>query len=128
MNHSAAFVTIVVSICVASTSLGQDVGQLKQAKDVPGLVRLLRHRDGKIRSSAAVALSGVIREVDDSKSLARYVLPLIDVTLRDPYATVREYAGRALQHCLQNVTDVSILRQAVPPMVDSLHATEVEEK
>jgi hypothetical protein len=33
-----------------------------------------------------------------------------------------------LQHCLQNVTDVSILRGAVPPLVDSLHATEVEEK
>ena len=120
--------TTIVAGSGYSSAFGQDVGQLKEAKDVPGLVRLLRHRDGKIRSSAAVALSGVIREVDDSKTLARYVLPLIDVTLSDPYATVREYAGRALQHCLQNVTDVSILRGAVPPMVDSLHATEVEEK
>ena len=102
--------TTIVAGSGYSSAFGQDVGQLKEAKDVPGLVRLLRHRDGKIRSSAAVALSGVIREVDDSKTLARYVLPLIDVTLRDPYATVREYAGRALQHCLQNVTDVSILR------------------
>lgn len=51
----------------------------------------------------------------------------MDVTLRDPYATVREHAERALQHCLQNVTDVSILRGVVPPLVDSLHANEVED-
>lgn len=132
MYRSVVFTVIAAAILLApnfaSTSLGQDVQKLKQSKDVPGLVRLLRHRDGKVRSSAAVALSGVIREVDDSKTLAHYVLPLVDVTLRDPYATVREYAGRALQHCLQNVIDVSILRGAVPPMVDALNATEVEEK
>ena len=132
VNRSAVLSTIAVVICFiatgASTSFSQDVGRLKQSKDVPGLVRLLRHRDGKVRSSAAVALSSVIGEVDDSKSLAHYVLPLVDVTLRDPYATVREYTGRALQHCLQNVTDVSILRGAVPPLVDSLDAAEVEEK
>jgi hypothetical protein len=113
---------------VAPTSLGQDVDRLKQSKDVTGLIRLLRHRDGQVRSSAAVALSQVIREVEGSKSLAAHVLPLVDVTLRDPYSTVREYAGRALQHCLQNVTNASVLRGAVPPLVDTLHATEVEEK
>lgn len=131
MNCSAVRSTIAAAICftatVASTSFGQDVGQLKQSKDVAGLVRLLRHRDGKVRSSAAVALSGVIRQVEDPQALAHYVLPLVDVTLRDPYSTVREYAGRALQHCLQNVADVSILRGAVPPLVDSLNAAEVEE-
>lgn len=122
----AAAIWLVASL--SSTSLGQDVGQLRQTKNAPGLVRLLRHRDGHVRSSAAVALSGVIREVEDPATLARFVLPLVDVTLRDPYATVREYGGRALQHCLQNVTDVSILRGAVPPMVDTLNASEVEEK
>ena len=55
MNHPAAFVTILVSICVVSTSLGQDVGQLKQAKDVPGLVRLLRDRDDDVREYAGRA-------------------------------------------------------------------------
>ena len=120
--------TVCVVLFNLSDALGQDVSRLKQSKEVPGLMRLLRHHDGRIRSSAAVALSQVIREVEDSKSLTPHVLPLVDVTLRDPYSTVREYAGRALQHCLQNVTDVSILRGAVPPLVDSLHATEVEEK
>jgi HEAT repeat protein len=132
MYRSSAFIVIAIAIVfcpfVASPTLGQDVQKLKQSKDVPGLVRLLRHQDGRVRSSAAVALSGTIREIEDSKTLAHFVLPLVDVTLRDPYSTVREYAGRALQHCLQNVDDVSILRGAVPPMVDTLNASEVEEK
>ncbi|MEQ8789061.1 MAG: hypothetical protein RIC55_22305 [Pirellulaceae bacterium] len=130
MNRSTTLTVIAAALCLApgvGTSLGQDVPKLKQAKDVPGLVRLLRHQDGRVRSSSAVALSGTIREIDDSKTLAHFVLPLVDVTLRDPYSTVREYAGRALQHCLQNVDDVSILRGAVPPMVDALNAAEVEE-
>lgn len=123
---------IVVVACVVpivpSTAFGQDVSQLKKAKDVSGLIRLLRDRRGKVRSSAAVALSQVIREVDDSKQLSRFVLPLVDATLRDPYSTVREYAGRGLQHCLQNITNPSVLAAAVPPLVDALNASEVEEK
>lgn len=86
---------------------GQDVKQLKENGDVPGLMRLLRHRDGKVRSSASVALSRVIREVDDSKALARHVLPLVDVTIRGPYLTVREYAGRALKSALPPLSPLS---------------------
>lgn len=69
MRKSARAMTLAATICFATSlppiSFGQDVRQLKQAKDVPGLVRLLRHRGGRIRSSAAVALSSAIREIDD---------------------------------------------------------------
>ena len=131
MTHGRVTLFAVLALAFTSWSplaSGQDVKQLKEKGDVPGLMRLLRHRDGKVRSSASVALSGAIRQVDDSKALARHVLPLVDVTIRDPYLTVREYAGRALQHCLQNVTDASILARAVPPMIDALQAGEVDDK
>jgi len=130
-RHNVLSLIVAVACVVptdSSTAFGQDVSQLKKAKDVSGLVRLLRDRDGKVRSSAAVAFSQVIREVDDEKKLSRFVLPLVDATLRDPYSTVREYAGRGLQHCLQNITDPSLLAAAVPPLVDALNATEVEKK
>jgi hypothetical protein len=106
----------------------QDVRALKESKDVPGLMRLLRNCDGRVRSSAAVVLSGVIRQIDDEKTLARHIQPLIDATLRDPYSSVREYAGRALQHCLQNVTDASVMAGAAAPLIDALNATEVDAK
>ena len=116
MKHLYILSLMAAAMCLVpfnlSGALGQDVSQLKQSKDVPGLIRLLRHRDGQVRSSAAVALSQVIREVEDSKSLAPHVLPLVDVTLRDPYSTVREYGGRALQHCLQNFTDETVREYA----------------
>ncbi len=115
-------------LTISADLRAQDVRALKEGKDVPGLMRLLKHRDGQVRSSAAVALSGVIRQVTDAKSLGRHVLPLADATLRDPYATVREYAGRALQHCLQTVTDKTVLASAAIPLVDSLHTTEVDVK
>ena len=131
-NSLTILLIILTTLCgigfYHSPAFAQDVKLLKQQKDVLGLVRLLRSHDGKIRASAAVALSGIIREITDAGKLTPHVLPLVDITLRDPYITVREYAGRSLQHCLQNISDVSILRAVVPPLIDSLNAGEVEEK
>ena len=132
MHGSLVSALIVATLLVGSgfthASGRDDVAKLRKSKDVNGLMRLLRHQDGEVRRDAAVALSNVIRDVKDSRKLARHILPLIDVTLRDPYVSVREYAGRALQHSMQHVTDVSILRGAVPPLLDMLRSGEVEIK
>lgn len=103
-----------------------DVQRLRQAKDIPGLGLLLQHPDGQVRSAAAVALSAAIVEVEDPKKLAPQVLPLVHVTLRDPYATVREYAGRAMKHSLRYVSDPWILQGVLPALLDCLHPSEVE--
>lgn len=121
-------VSLVVAQCLSASASAQDIRKLKESKDIPGLMRLLRDRDGSVRSSSAVALSGGIREITNQKLLAGHVRPLVDATLRDPYSTVREYAGRALQHCLQTVKDPAVLAIAVPDMVDALHPTEVDVK
>lgn len=112
----------------ANITWADQAQEFAQTKDVAGLTRLLQHRDGRVRSSAAVALSGVIDEVEDPKILTPLVSPLVDAALRDPYASVREYAGRALRHSLKHADNTTVLRGAVPALVDMLNAGQVEEK
>ena len=131
MNSQRARICLALALAAAFSAhitLGDEVQELANEKDIAGLTRLLRHRDGRVRSAGGVALSCVIREVEDPRTLTPLVGTLVQATLRDPYANVREYAGRALRHSLGHVSNVATLRSAVPPLVDMLNAGQVEQK
>lgn len=112
----------------ASPAHADETGDLISARNLPGLVRMLEHPDGRVRSRAAVALSGIVPEHEDSETLAPHVPRLLEATLRDPYATVREYAGRALRHALRHVQRPALLMAAVAPLIDQVQAGEVDDK
>ena len=104
-----------------------DIKALEQARDVTGLTKLLRDRDGRIRASAAVSLSNVIRDVEDPGVVAAFARLQLEAALRDPYQTVREHAGRSFQQTIRKTEDVATLRWAVAPLVDCLNGGEVAE-
>lgn len=119
---------ILLVLSVPLETRAADVAALREAGDVPGLARMLRHTDGRVRSEAAVALSTAIQDEADADVLTPLLHPLIEISLTDPYATVREYTGRAVQRSIGRVTNVAVLRGAVPRLVDALDAGEVEER
>jgi len=51
---------------------------------------------------------------------------LIDVRLRDPWKSTREYSGRALMNALQRTENQAVLNIAVQPLVDALDRQQVD--
>ena len=118
--------TLYLSI-VLQLGANDKIKSLEKAGNVVELTQMLRDRDGRIRSSAAVSLSNAIRYVKDPKVLTPMVRTHLDAALRDPYRTVREHSGRAFQHSIRNTRDVATLRWVVVPLTDALQGREVAE-
>ena len=111
----------------ADETVTDGIKRMERSKDVSGLTRLLRHPDGTVRSSAAVSLSNAIRGVKNPEALSLLARTHLDSALRDPFSTVRHHSGRAFQHSIRATKNQSVLRGCVPPLVDVLHGSEVEE-
>lgn len=120
--------TFILFIYVQSASAEINVRELANAGDIEGLTRLLRHPNGVLRSSAAVKLSNAIRSIKTEKRLTPLVRQHLESSLRDPYQTVREHAGRCFQHSMRNISQANILQSLVPSLVDALNSKEVEVK
>ena len=102
--------------------------ELTDRGDIEGLTKLLRDRDGTLRSSAAIELSNAIRAINEEVRLKPLVRQHLESALRDPYQTVREHAGRSFQQSMRNISHQPTLQSLVPILADSLHSKEVEVK
>jgi hypothetical protein len=130
MKQTLSICHILSLFFYVQASCGTEVNphELAGKGDIEGLTRLLRHRDGVIRSSAAVELSNAIRSVKTEKRLTPLVRQHLESSLEDPYQTVREHAGRSFQHSMRNISHQPTLQSLVPILADSLHSKEVELK
>jgi hypothetical protein len=116
----------MVLISVSSNAVGKTVEELKKAGDLRGLVAKLDDHQATVRREAAVALPGVVKEVKDPATLDSVVGRLIDVRLRDPWKSTREYSGRALMYVLNKTKDQRVLSDSVPPLLDALDRGQVD--
>ena len=122
---SAAFLCSAV-IGTDINAESKSVEELKKAGDFRGLVAKLGDHRAVVRREAAVALPGVVEKVKDSASLSPIIGRLIDVRLRDPWKSTREYSGRALMNALQKTKDQIVLSNALQPLVDALERDQVD--
>ncbi len=121
-----SLVLMVLVIAANSNAVGETVEELKQAGDLRGLVAKLGDHRAEVRRDAAVAMPGVAEKVKDPKTLDSVVGRLIDVRMRDPWRTTREYSGRALMYALNRTEDQVVLSNCVQPLVDALDQGEVD--
>jgi len=110
----------------SSHAQGQSVEELKKAGDLRGLVAKLGDYRAVVRREAAVALPGVVEKVEDPAALDPLIGRLVDVRLRDPWKTTREYSGRALMNALQRTKNQVVLNNALQPLVDALNRGQVD--
>jgi HEAT repeat protein/beta-lactamase regulating signal transducer with metallopeptidase domain len=89
------------------------LGQLKDARAVPGLIGALKDSDAGVRSSAADALGNL----EDPRAI-----PSLSALIGDPVAEVRENALDALSHFDDNVLpSAAIIRSLSDPAVEVRH-------
>ena len=117
---------VIVVAGASSHAHGQSIEELKKAGDLRGLVAKLGDRRAAVRTEAAFALPGVVETVKDPAALDHFIGRLIDVRLRDPWKSTREYSDRALMNALQRTENQAVLNYAVQPLVDALNRDQVD--
>ncbi|MEK6238679.1 MAG: hypothetical protein N2C14_28500, partial [Planctomycetales bacterium] len=105
---------------------GESVEELKKAGDFRGLAAKLNDHRASVRRDAAVALPAIVGEITDGAALAPIIGPLTRAKLTDPWASTREYSGRALMNALQKTKDPRTLNNALQPLFDALDRGQVE--
>ena len=128
MNATRATLLLLTVSLLPASARADDLATMIRNRDVPALTMTLKHRDGRIRSEAAVALARIAVEFDDADLFTPLAPHMLDATIRDPYATVREYAGRAFRHAVKHVEQPAVLKGSVSRLVDALEAGEVDDK
>ncbi|MDP6047171.1 MAG: hypothetical protein QGH94_00915 [Phycisphaerae bacterium] len=98
----------------------EPVGDSRRVRDARALLARLADEQGQSQRQAAVALSGVMREVEDQMAMAEWITPLVEAKLKSNDATVREYSGRALMRVLQVIDDPWTLQAPTEALVDEL--------